>query len=73
VLSREDVEVKYMLPSEDLVKFIKKLSKHNYVDFSKDAESLRVLGSYLKGKAHKVQTIKVPAQSMIFYPTRTLI
>jgi hypothetical protein len=73
VLSGEDVEVKYMLPSEDLVKFIKKLSKHNCVDFSKDAESLRVLGSYLEGKAHKVQTIKVPAQSMIFYPTGTLI
>jgi hypothetical protein len=73
VLSGEDVEVKYMLPSEDLAKFVKKLSRHNCVDFSKDAESLRVLGSYLEGKAHKVRTIKVPAQSMIFYPTGTLI
>jgi hypothetical protein len=60
VLSREDVEVKYMLPLEDLAKFIKKLSRHNYVNFSKDAESLKVLKSYLKKKAHKVRIIKVP-------------
>jgi hypothetical protein len=54
MLSKEDVKVKYMLPLEDLVKFIKKLSKHNYVNFSKDIKSLKVLKSYLKGKAHKV-------------------
>jgi hypothetical protein len=61
VLSREDVEVKYILSLEDLAKFIKKLSRHNYINFSKDAKSLRVLGSYLEGKAHKVRIIKVLA------------
>jgi hypothetical protein len=54
MLSREDVEVKYILPLKDLAKFIKKLSRYNYINFSKDMKLLRVLRSYLKGKAHKV-------------------
>jgi hypothetical protein len=60
MLSREDVKVKYILPLKDLAKFIKKLSRHNYINFSKNMELLKVLRSYLKGKAHKVRIIKVP-------------
>jgi hypothetical protein len=43
-----------MLFLKDLIKFIKKLFKYNYINFSKDIKLLKVLKSYLKEKAYKV-------------------